>query len=456
MLGFLNSAMASATQRYISYSEGQGVLSKKTQIFNISLILHFVIALIVGVVLLGIIPVLFGSVLNIENSRLFAAKIVYFSLIASTMLTVMTVPYDAMLNSHENMLYYSLVGMLESFLKLAVAFIVVYTKYDKLVVYGILMACIPFITLTIMRVYCHRHYQECVFAPIKYWDYSLLKEMTSFAGWNFVSSFISFLSGYGSNILLNYFFGTTLNASYGVSRQIDGQLQAFGNNMMKAINPVIVKKEGAKDRVGVYAFAFSGCKISVMIYALLALPLLVNIEYILKIWLVQIPPYAVTFCQLIVIKLFFFEVGASLGTVINAIGKIKWFNIIVSVNLLVNIVLVFAAFKLGFPPYSFLLVSMFADVVGLINKVYFCVRLGNMPCSRYVVDVLFKSMFPVALIYFVISLSHYVLSDSLVKILLTSCANVLLILLSFYYFTFNDEEKSIVNKLFVSIKKKIL
>ena len=161
MLGFLNGAMASATQRFMSYSEGEGNKEKQKCIFNISLALHFVISILVGIILLAAGFVFFNGVLNIPSNRIFAAQVVYGSLIVSTMFTVMTVPYDAVMNAHENMKYYALVGIIESLLKLFVAFVCVYTFYDKLIVYGILMACIPLITLTIMRIYCNRQYAEC-------------------------------------------------------------------------------------------------------------------------------------------------------------------------------------------------------------------------------------------------------------------------------------------------------
>lgn len=188
MLGFLNAAMASATQRFMSYSEGEGDKEKQKTIFNISFVLHIGIALLVGLVLFGAGFVFFNGVLNIPEDRFFAAQVVYGSLIVSTMFTVATVPYDAVMNAHENMKYYAVVGILESALKLSVALVVARVVGDKLIVYGVLMACIPLIILTIMRVYCHKNYEECVIAPRRYWDRSLAKEMGSFAGFNLMRS----------------------------------------------------------------------------------------------------------------------------------------------------------------------------------------------------------------------------------------------------------------------------
>ena len=153
MLGFLNSTLANATQRFMSYAEGQGQMIRKRQIFNVSIVLHLVIAIVTVLLLISAMHPLFTSIFNIGSERIWAARIVYLCLIFSTFLTIINVPYEAVMNAHENMLYYSIVGIFESLLKLGVAYACVYTIGDKLVLYGILTTCIPLITLSIMKVY---------------------------------------------------------------------------------------------------------------------------------------------------------------------------------------------------------------------------------------------------------------------------------------------------------------
>lgn len=160
------------------------------------------------------------------------------------MFTIMTVPYDASMNAHENMKYYAIVGTVESLLKLVVAIACVYTSYDKLIIYGVLMACIPLITLSIMRIYCHKHYTECIVAPHKYWDKGLMKEITSFAGWNLFATAAAMITNYGLSIILNMYFGTILNAAQGIANQLNGQLGIFIANISKAVNPIITKSAG--------------------------------------------------------------------------------------------------------------------------------------------------------------------------------------------------------------------
>ena len=177
MLGFLNAAMAASTQRFMNFAEGEGNNEKKVVIFNVSIVLHVLVAAIVGVMLLIAGVLFFNGILNIPDARIFAAKIVYASLIISTMVTILTVPYDAVLNSHENMKYYSIVGVFESLLKLTVAFACVYTSEDKLLVYGLLMAAIPFVSLFIMAIYCHKRYSECCYRIRINWDKEIAKDI---------------------------------------------------------------------------------------------------------------------------------------------------------------------------------------------------------------------------------------------------------------------------------------
>jgi O-antigen/teichoic acid export membrane protein len=247
MLGFLNAAMAGATQRFMSYAEGAGDKEKQKSIFNISVILHLGIAILVGIVLLIAGYFFFHGILNIPADRVHAARMVYYFMIVSTMLTVMTVPYDAVLNAHENMLYYAIVGIIESVLKLAVAFVVVYTLSDKLIVYGLLMACISLLVMIIMRVYCKRNYAECEFRSRRYYDKGLMREMAGFAGWSLLGQASSIVSNYGIGIVMNMFFGTIVNATQGIANQVSGQLGVLGTSIKKSLSPVIAKSAGANN-----------------------------------------------------------------------------------------------------------------------------------------------------------------------------------------------------------------
>lgn len=384
MLGFLNGAMAGATQRFMSYAEGEGRKDKQKSIFNVSVVLHFCIAILLGIVLLIAGYFFFDGILNIPADRIHAAKMIYYFMIASTMLTVMTVPYDAVLNAHENMLYYSLVGIVESVLKLAVAFIVVYTLSDKLIIYGALMAAISLVVMVIMRVYCRRKYEECVFAPRKYWSRGIMKEMTFFAGWSFLGSMSSLVGNYGYGIVVNHFFGVILNAAMGIVNQLNGQLMVFSNSMMKALNPVITKSEGSQDRNSMIRYSFIGCKFSFLLLAFIAVPVLIEAPFILRIWLKNVPEWTILFLRLQVIRTLLELLTQGLGTALSAEGRIKSLNISSLITNLTPLPILWLLFTLKFPPYWLYIVIIVIMVMGgNFFKLYYSYKYCNIKLSSY-------------------------------------------------------------------------
>jgi O-antigen/teichoic acid export membrane protein len=454
MLGFLNSAMASASMRFMAYTEGERNLLKKQQVFNISFVLHFVLAFVVAIIFIGAGYFFFNGVLNITQDRMDAAIIVYGSLIVSTMLTIMNVPYDAVMNAHENMLYYSIIGIVESLLKLGVAFACVYTVYDKLIVYGVLMACIPLITLTIMKLYCHNKYDECVIAPIRFFDKKILKDMTSFAGWNFFSSFAALVYGHGSNIVLNSFFGTNLNAANGVTGQINGQLQVFGNNLIKALNPVIVKKEGEHDREAMLKYAFTGAKMTVCMYVLFAIPFVINRDYILLLWLKTVPPYTSIFVKYIIVWTFFSQISGTLGTSIAATGMIKQYSILSSCILLLNIFLLYMAFSLGAAPDMYMILSCLAGFEQTIITVCFCKKYCDLNVRDYLYDVALRVLVGIFITYMIVYFVWSMMGMGVFRLILTCGLSFLLYSVSFYVFTLSSYEKCMIKNLFALFRSK--
>lgn len=351
MMGFLNSTLANATQRFMSYSLGEGILENQKQVFNISLVLHVAIAVATSLLLLAIMNPMFSYWLSIPPDRILSAKIIYYALIASTVLTIINVPYDAMLNAHENMKYYSYISILDASLRLGIAWLVVFADTDRLILYGSMMAAIPLITLTITKFYCHRHYRECVIAPKRYWSVRKIKEIATFSGWNFLTAVSSLLTFQGIGLVLNHFFGSVLNAAQGVANQLNGYMSSFSLNLMKAVNPVIVKKAGSQNRESMNAISMSSAKLSTLLIMLFAIPCMVEIDYILELWLKVVPQWTAPFCVMIITTTIITETTAPLSTAIYADGNIKNYAIYKSIANILPLVCTWMAFELGGNPY---------------------------------------------------------------------------------------------------------
>lgn len=455
MLGFLNQAMASATQRFMSFAEGEGKYEKKKIIFNISMILHIMIAFVVLIVLLIAAFFFFNGILNIELNRVFAAQVVYGSLIISTVLTILNVPYDAVMNAHENMLYFSVVGIIEAVLKLLVAFACVYTSFDKLIVYGVLMACIPAVTLLIMVIYCKRHYDECVLAPRKYFDKIILKDMTKFAGWNFFSSFAGLVSGHGTNIVLNHFFGTKLNAASGISWQLNGQLQVFGNTLLKALNPVLVKSEGENNRQKMFKFAFTGAKLTVCMFAFFAIPVVVDRDYILSLWLKNVPSYTSEFIKYLLLWTFFSQIAGTLATSVGAIGNIKRMSLWVSVILLSNIAILYIAFLSGADPEFFMILSCLTSLIQASIYVFYSWKLGNMNVSKYMSDVVARVAAGIIVTYGIVYILWAIMPIGFIRLMVLATLSILIYSVVFYRVTLNKDERHMIAELVCNLKLKL-
>ena len=457
MLGFLNSAMASATQRFMSYSEGEGDKEKQKRIFNISLLLHFGLSFVVCVALLIAGHFFFHGILNLPEGRVEAAQVVYGSLIVSTMFTVMSVPYAAMLNAHENMRYYAAVGILESLLKLGVAFATVYTLHDKLIVYGILMACVPLVSLTVMRVYCHTHYKECVIAPRKYWDKSLMKEMTSFAGWNLAGTFGAVVGNHGNGIVVNSFFGTLLNAALGVANQLNGMLLVFSNNMLKAFNPVIVKKEGEGDHKRMMEYSYTGCKVSFLLFAFFCLPCIVEAPFVLKLWLKNIPEWAILFLRYQILRTLLEQVTCALSIALNATGKIKEISVSGFVLNLLPMFVLWFAFAHGATPHWFYPIIIFIMVIlTTVVKLYYCRK----HCSLDVWDFSRRVVIPcLAGGVLIVALGGMVgrfMGEGFIRLVVCFAVMGLAFLPLSYFFILNKEERLVIVRLFEKVKTKFV
>lgn len=460
MLLFLNVSMASATQRFMSYANGERNDKKQKQIFNISVVIHFGVALLVVVLLMFAGLFFFNGFLNIPTDRVTPAIIVYCSLIVSTFLTIITVPYDAVINAHENMKFYAVVGILEAVLKLLIAVIIVYTtRTDKLIVYGVLMAIVPVVSLSIMRIYCRLNYSECRLSLKNYWDKSVAREMVSFAGFNLMSTTSSMIANYGHGLVLNHFFGAILNAAFGVVQQLNGQLLALTNNMYKAVMPVIGKSAGAHNDKLLHETAMMGAKFGTALYLILALPMFVAAPYILELWLVEVPVWTVVFLRLQLIRSLVDVVFLTTNNVVGAVGRIKEVSIFSSIFNLLQLPIIILLYKADFPPYIIYIVAIVINVIIYTFILYYAQKLAQMSMLTYtrrvILPLLVNVVFSYAVILFIKKLCG---EDSLPHLFTFVISSVAIYIIIFYLMFCNRQERSIftiaLKKLYYKIRNR--
>ena len=373
MLEALNIAMAQATQRFINHAEGNGDKNRLLRIFTNSVLIHIAIGIFVVLLMATLYYPLFNGIFNIPEDRVFAAKIIYVFMAINSFFAIITVPYDALINAHENFLYYSIVSIVVSLLKLLAAFFLLYYIHDRLILYGFIMAFIAILNLLILRVYCKRKYEESQFSPSLYVDKSLARELGLFASWNFVGAFANIAGNHGSNILMNHFFGPIIIGAKNIGDQICSQVAVLTSNLTKAINPVLMKSEGGGNRKMMIRLTFISCRYAFLLYMLLAIPFIFNTEVLLTFWLKSVPEWAILFCKLQVIRTLFEQMFGPIRTGLIAQGSIQLMNITDLIMGVLTLIILYILYSMGFYAYWHYIVTILFMVLisGLIKLVLF-------------------------------------------------------------------------------------
>lgn len=389
MLGFFNAAMSSATQRYLSFDIGKGDFVQLKKTFSITLTIHIGIA-VLGLLLaetLGLWYVNYKMVF--PEDRLFAVNVVYQFSVLTFLLKIIQVPYNALIIARERMNLYAYVSILEAILKLAIVFLLVYFGTDKLITYAILTFSVAFIIRMIYQVYCRREFAESRY-QFQY-DKKYYKELISYSGWNLFGNISSVAKGQGVNMVLNLFFGTVVNAAYGVTNQVYAAVNMFVSNFQLALNPQIIQNYSKGDVKQSQYLISQGSKFSFFLILILVTPVILNTDYILQLWLKNPPEHSILFIQLSLINLLIDCLSNPLMVGAQATGNIKWYQIIVGSLVFLNLPISYLILKLGYEPHSVYMVSITISIISLQFRLYFLKRVMNFSVKEYYFKVLSKA-----------------------------------------------------------------
>jgi O-antigen/teichoic acid export membrane protein len=395
MLSFLNTAMATSTQRFLSVYQGKKDLGMQRKVFNHSLILHLCIGIIVVLALEGAGLFIFNGLLNIAPDRIAAAKVIFHFMSCTVFFTILAVPFLGSLTANENMLWISIVNVVEILLKLGIALMLFVYTGDKLIFYGLLTAAISIVSFSLYAVYCLRTYAECKVQRNLQMDRALLKELSSFAGWNLFGSLCSLGRIEGLAVLLNVFLGTTVNAAFGIANQVAAQMSFFSLTMLRAINPQIMKSEGSNDRKRMLRLTMIASKFSFFLLAFVAIPCIFEMPAILSVWLKKVPDYTIGFCSLILVSALINQLTIGLQSGLQAIGKIKVYQAVVGTTLLLNLPVAYFFLKAGFPPYYVIVSYALIEACACVLRLTFIHRIAGLPYREYFEKVFLKELFPV-------------------------------------------------------------
>lgn len=367
LFSFINSGMTAATQRFLNFEMSKNSDEAVRRVFSVSMNAHFMVIAIILLLSETIGLWFLNYNLNIPTERMYAANVVFqFSLLAFCF-SVLKVPYNASVIAYEKMSFYAWISIIEVILKLLIVFLLVLFLYDKLILYSILVFAVSVVVFITYRFFCRRLFESCKYKYIR--DKVLFKELISFSGWSIFGNMALVGSNQGIAFILNIFLGVTINATMGIATQVNTAIYSFVSNFQIAFNPQIVKTYALGDIKAHKKLLFQASKFSFYLLLILAIPILLNTEFILTLWLKIVPEYAVEFTQLIVLFSLVDALSGPFWASVNATGKIRSYQIGVGLILLMNLPVAYFLLHFNFSPVYVIV----ANVV--INFILFLYRL---------------------------------------------------------------------------------
>lgn len=454
MLGFLNSSMSNAVQRYLSFEIGKNNEAGVNRIFNVSLFAHAGIAVFVFVVMEIVGVWYLNTHMNIPAERMDAANWVLQCSIFATLFTIVQVPYNAIIISKEQMGIYAYISILEVVLKLLVVYMLAIGNFDKLKLYSVLIMVVTIGIVMIYRFYCTRKYKEAKFKFIK--DWNLLKQIVGFASWNMLGELAWVFTGQGVNIILNSFFGPVVNAARGLAEQVNGAVNRFVANFQTAVNPQLIKNY-ASDQLGeMKTLLFRSTRFSYYLLLALSLPIILKMDFILHLWLKEVPDYTTGFCQLVLVSSLVSTLSNLLAQVARAYGKIRNYQIIVSIFLFLNFPLSYIVLKFGGSPLSTMFVNIGINAMLLFVRLRLTNRMIQMTYGSFIRNVLFPVIIVTAVALVIPLTIYFMLDNSIISFIIVCLVSFVSVGVSIYALGMNANERlyilAAISKIITKIK----
>ncbi len=442
MFGFLNGAMSSSTQRYLTFELGKENQLQLNRVYSTSILIHGIISIIVLLLAETVGLWFLYNKSTIPPERMDAAVWIFHFSIISSVLSIMNTPKIAAIVAHERMKAFAAISIIEVSLKLAIIFLLMFLPYDKLILYGILILIVQTIVFVIYSTYCRKRFEECRYCW--YWNSSLFKEMFHFAGWNLFGSFAVVTYMQGLNMMLNVFFNTAINAARGIAVQVQNTVAQFSMNFQIAINPQITKSYAQNDLSNMYSLIFRSSRYSFFLLFIISLPILLEANQILVWWLKIVPEHTVNFLRIILVISMLDASAGSLMIAAQATGKIRIYQLVVGGILLLILPVSYMFLKLGYPPEIVFVVHLLITCIAWIVRLFIVHRLINLPIRNYFKNVILKIMFVAAASIIVPVLIWYFMLEDFVRFIIVTITSVCISTISIYLVGLEKTERKFI------------
>ncbi len=446
ILSVLTVLVSSGTQRFLNYEMGQNApISRLKEIFTSSLAIYLIIYCIIFLLgeTLGLWFV--NNKLVVPEDRMFAVNIIYQITIFQMLLSFIQSTYVSVILAHEKMDVYGYIGVGEPLLRLLLISLLPYCFFDKLIAYSFIIFIMGF-SVTLFYVYfCRKHFEECRFQLSR--NFAQIKKMLSFTVWNLMESLSNVLNGQGLNILLNLFFGSIVNAARAVAFQVSNAVHGFASNFLIALFPQITKGYASGNIKGFYGLMIRGGKFAFIVLSILMIPIMINAEYILSLWLKTPPENSSVFVILVLIAELIRMTSEPLYTGIQATGNIKKYQIVTNVVSLLNLPISYVLLKIFKEPLIVFYTTICVSVFFVCSRMYFIHKLTEFPLRKYAAMLLFKCILPFFIAYIPMLLLNSLLTIDIYSFIIVSFIALCWTCMIFYFVALNKQERSFILRL---------
>lgn len=444
MFGFINSAMASSTQRYLTFELGRGDMVQLRKVFSTSVYIHGLISIVI-VILAETIGLWFlYNKMTIPEERMDAAFWVFQMSILAAVIMIMSVPYNATIIAHEKMSAFAYISVLEVVLKLAVVYVLMIGNVDKLILYSVLIVAVQMFIRMIYGRYSGRHFAESKL--LRAWDGRLFREMLGFAGWNLWGNCAAVAFTQGVNILLNMFFGPVVNAARGVAVQVQGAINQFAYNFQTALNPQITKSYAANNLGYMHSLIYRSSKFTFFLLLFLSLPVMLETKTVLTIWLRTVPEYTVSFLRLMLCVTIIDAVANPLMISAQATGKVRLYQSVIGGILLLILPVSYLALKLGGSPVSVFVVHLCVCASAFTVRLFIIRPLIGLRISDYFVKVVIRSLLVAAVSLSVSFTVRQILPDTILSFITVCLISALSVVVTVYGIGLTKHERGMVSE----------
>lgn len=452
MFAFLNTSMSNGIQRFFNYEYGKNGEEGAVKVYNTALIIQAILAVIIFVVVESLGIWYINSKMVIPVNRMIAAQWIFQFALISFVFNIFQAPYTAAVMAHERMDFYAFVSIFDAVFKLLIVYTLPVLGGDFLFTYGFLWMFISIINWILYFIYTKHNFKEIRF--IKGHQKDLFKSMLSFSGWNMFGSFSGVMKEQGINLIINLFYGPVVNAARAVASQVNGGMESFVMNVTIPVRPQVVQSYAKGDIARTMNLTYGISKLSCFVFYIAALPIIVEIDYILQLWLGNnVPEHTSVFIVIILMTTMIANLNSAVSNVVHASGKMRKYQVTTGLIGIVSVPVAYIALKLGAKVEIALFITFLSKVIAQYFSLIILKGIVEYSLFDYCNKVLWPIFLVILLTFWVPILPKYFMQASLLRLLVISVTSVVFVCLSIYAIGLNSSEKQMIKQIACKLKK---